>query len=247
MVSLPLSAHLPPPPCNSSSAPPPSRASTSRATSPTSTSTRPTPTALASSSSRSPLLSTLELPSQHANNIQATEGTTYTDKTFSKHYTGATEAKLIRGAYHFAHPGQNQASAEADFFVKNGGGWSGDGITLPGMVDLESEKGHPQCWGLSHSAMVAWITDFADTYRKKTTRWPMLYTNPSWWSSCNGNSQAFKDTCPLVLARYAGSPGAIPGGWPAQTIWQNSDKSPWDGDSDVFNGDLARLKKFATG
>ncbi|KAF5131072.1 N,O-diacetylmuramidase [Metarhizium anisopliae] len=179
--------------------------------------------------------------------IKATEGTTYTDKTFSKHYTGATKAKLIRGAYHFAHPGQNQASAEADFFVKNGGGWSGDGITLPGMVDLESEKGHPQCWGLSHSAMVAWIRDFADTYREKTTRWPMLYTNPSWWSSCTGNSQAFKDTCPLVLARYAGSPGAIPGGWRAQTIWQNSDKSPWGGDSDVFNGDLARLKKLATG
>ncbi|OAQ65183.1 glycoside hydrolase, family 25, active site protein [Pochonia chlamydosporia 170] len=179
--------------------------------------------------------------------IKATEGISYTDKTFSKHYTGATKAKLIRGAYHFAHPGQNKASAEAEFFVKHGGGWSKDGITLPGMVDLESEQGHPQCWGLSHSAMVAWIKEFAETYHKKTTRYPMLYTNPSWWSSCTGNSKAFKDTCPLVLARYASSPGTIPGGWPAQTIWQNSDKSPWSGDSDIFNGDLTRLKKLATG
>nr|QNJ46249.1 GH25 muramidase [Metarhizium sp.] len=179
--------------------------------------------------------------------IKATEGTTYIDKTFSKHYTGATKAKLIRGAYHFAHPGQNKASAEADFFVQHGGNWSKDAITLPGMVDLESEKGHPPCWGLSHSAMVAWISEFVAAYHKKTTRYPMLYTNPSWWSACTGNSKAFKDTCPLVLARYASSPGAIPGGWPAQTIWQNSDKSPWGGDSDMFNGDLAQLKKLATG
>jgi hypothetical protein len=75
----------------------------------------------------------------------------------------------------------------------------------------------------------------------------MLYTNPSWWSACTGNSKAFKDTCPLVLARYASTPGTIPGGWATQTIWQNNDKSPWGGDSDIFNGDLTRLKKLATG
>ncbi|KAI0441802.1 glycoside hydrolase superfamily [Xylaria telfairii] len=35
--------------------------------------------------------------------IKATEGTTYIDPSFSSHYTGATNAGLIRGGYHFAH------------------------------------------------------------------------------------------------------------------------------------------------
>jgi GH25 family lysozyme M1 (1,4-beta-N-acetylmuramidase) len=179
--------------------------------------------------------------------LQATEGTTYIDKTFSAHYTGATKAGLIRGGYHFAHPGANPAAAEAEYFIKHGGGWSKDGITLPGMLDLEDESGHAHCWGLSHSAMVAWIKSFSDTYHSKTGRYPMLYTNPSWWSDCTGNSKAFVNTNPLVLARYASSPGTIPGGWPWQTIWQNSDSYKYGGDSDIFNGSLENLKKLATG
>ena len=47
------------------------------------------------------------------------------------HYTGATNAGFIRGGYHFAH-GDESASDQADFFVDKGGGWTADGITLPG-------------------------------------------------------------------------------------------------------------------
>lgn len=115
------------------------------------------------------------------------------------------------------------------------------------MLDLESEGSNPQCWGLSQSAMVAWIKAFSDRYRAQTTRYPMLYTNPSWWSACTGNSNAFVGTNPLVLARYASAPGTIPGGWPYQTIWQNSDSYTYGGDSDVFNGSIDSLRKLATG
>ncbi|KAB5542593.1 glycoside hydrolase family 25 protein [Coniochaeta sp. 2T2.1] len=178
--------------------------------------------------------------------IKATEGTTYTDPSFSSHYTGATNAGFIRGGYHFAHPGETTGAAQADYFIAHGGGWSGDGITLPGMLDLESEGG-ATCWGLSASAMVAWIKAFSDRYHSRTGRYPMLYTNPSWWSSCTGNSNAFVNTNPLVLARYSSSPGTIPGGWPYQTIWQNSDSYAYGGDSDIFNGDIAGLRRLATG
>ncbi|OIW26653.1 glycoside hydrolase family 25 protein [Coniochaeta ligniaria NRRL 30616] len=178
--------------------------------------------------------------------IKATEGTTYTDPSFSTHYTGATNAGLIRGGYHFAHPGETTGAAQADYFITHGGGWSGDGITLPGMLDLESEGG-ATCWGLSTSAMVAWIKAFSDRYHSQTGRYPMLYTNPSWWTSCTGNSNAFVSTNPLVLARYASAPGTIPGGWPYQTIWQNSDSYAYGGDSDIFNGSLDNLRKLATG
>ncbi|RYO75638.1 hypothetical protein DL764_010363 [Monosporascus ibericus] len=71
--------------------------------------------------------------------IKATEGTTYKDPAFSSHYTGATDAGFIRGAYHFAHLDSSSGAAQAEFFLENGGGWSGDGITLPGMLDLEGD------------------------------------------------------------------------------------------------------------
>jgi hypothetical protein len=45
---------------------------------------------------------------------------------------------------------------------------SQDGITLPGMLDLEGYPNKPECYGLSQSAMVAWIRDFADTYHQLT-------------------------------------------------------------------------------
>jgi hypothetical protein len=153
---------------------------------------------------------------------------------------------LIRGGYHFAHPGETTGAAQANYFIAHGGGWSGDGITLPGMLDLESED-DGECWGLSASAMVAWIQDFSTTYHSKTTRYPMLYTNPSWWTTCTGNSNAFVNTNPLVLADYNSAIGTIPGGWPYETIWQYADSYAYGGDGDRFNGNQASLVKLATG
>ncbi len=179
---------------------------------------------------------------------QATEGTTYIDPSFSSHYTGATNAGLIRGGYHFAHPSSSTstATAQADYFIAHGGGWSGDGITLPGMLDLESESSG-ECWGLSASAMVAWIKAFSDRYHSREGVYPLLYTNPSWWKDCTGNSNAFVNTNPLVLAHYSSTVGTIPGGWAYQTIWQNSDSYAYGGDSDIFNGSLDRLQALARG
>ncbi|KAH6634915.1 glycoside hydrolase family 25 protein [Chaetomium sp. MPI-SDFR-AT-0129] len=178
--------------------------------------------------------------------IKATEGTSYIDPSFSSHYTGATNAGLIRGGYHFAHPGETTGAAQADYFIAHGGGWTSDGRTLPGMLDLESSSSS-QCWGLSAASMVSWIKAFSDRYHSRLGVYPLIYTNPSWWSACTGNSNAFVSTNPLVLARYASSPGTIPGGWPYQTIWQNSDSYAYGGDSEIFNGDLAGLQRLAKG
>ena len=174
--------------------------------------------------------------------IKATESTTYQDPSFSSHYSGATNAGFIRGAYHFAQPGDSSGAAQANYFVAHGGGWSNDGITLPGMLDMEAG-----CSGLSTTQMVAWIKDFSDQYHSLTGRWPVIYTNLSWWTECTGNSNAFMNDSPLMLARWSSSPGTIPGGWPFQTIWQYKDSNPYGGDSDRFNGDLTQLKKLATG
>ncbi|KAI4141378.1 MAG: hypothetical protein L6R39_005374 [Caloplaca ligustica] len=180
--------------------------------------------------------------------IKATEGTTYIDSSFSSHYTGATSAGLIRGGYHFAHPDSSSGATQANFFLAHGGGWSGDGITLPGMLDIEYNPNGATCYGLSQASMVNWIQDFVNTYHSKTTRYPMIYSTNDWWVTCTGNSAAFHTTCPLVLARYStAGPGTIPGGWPYQTIWQNADTYTYGGDSDIFNGGLTGLKNLATG
>ncbi|KLO20213.1 glycoside hydrolase family 25 protein [Schizopora paradoxa] len=180
--------------------------------------------------------------------IKATEGTGFTSDLFSSQYTGATNAGLIRGAYHFAHPDESTGATQATFFLNNGGGWTADGITLPGVVDLEANPDGAECYGLSESAMVSWIKDFSNTYEAKTGRFPVIYTTTSWWESCTGNSASFATDNPLWIAHFASAVGALPAGWSFQTFWQNADSaSPNPGDSDIFNGALSQLQKFAKG
>ncbi|KFY36096.1 hypothetical protein V494_05321 [Pseudogymnoascus sp. VKM F-4513 (FW-928)] len=179
--------------------------------------------------------------------IKATEGTSFISSSFSSQYTGATKAGLIRGGYHFAQPASSSGAAQANYFLAHGGGWSKDGITLPGMLDIEYNPSGATCYGLSAAAMVSWIHDFVNTYHTKTGVYPLIYTTTDWWKTCTGNSAAFGSTCPLVLARYSTSPGTMPAGWTYQTFWQNNDAYKYGGDSDVFNGSLDQLKKIALG
>ncbi|KAL2374031.1 murein transglycosylase [Blastomyces gilchristii SLH14081] len=85
-------------------------------------------------------------------NYKAIEGTRYKDPSFSSHCTGATKASFIRGGYHFAHPGSTNGAEQANYFLAHGGGWSDDGITLPGMLDIETNPNGNQCYGLSASS-----------------------------------------------------------------------------------------------
>ncbi|PLN86356.1 N,O-diacetylmuramidase [Aspergillus taichungensis] len=178
--------------------------------------------------------------------IKATEGTTFIDKSFSTHYEGATAANIIRGGYHFAHPDSSSGAEQAEFFLQHGGGWTNDGITLPGMLDIEYAPSGDTCFGLSASAMVDWISDFVATYKAKTGREPMIYTTTDWWTTCTGNSAQFSE-CPLVVARYASAVGTLPAGWEFQSFWQNSNAYAYGGDSEIWNGDETLLKKFAKG
>ena len=145
--------------------------------------------------------------------IKATEGIDYKDPVFSDHYTGATDAGFIRGGYHFAH-GDESASDQAVFFAKNGGGWTDDGITLPGMLDLEGD-----------CASVEWIQEFSDTYHDQTGRYPVLYSSPSWWEECTGDSDAFIHTSPLDMACWNDEPCDPQGSWPFYTFWQYDDSN----------------------
>ena len=177
--------------------------------------------------------------------VKATEGVSYRNPYFAQQYNGSYNTGFIRGAYHFALPNVSSGATQANYFVSHGGGWSRDGRTLPGALDMEyNPYGRSRCYGLSQSAMVSWIKSFSDTYRARTGRWPVIYTSASWWSLCTGNRGAFASTNPLWVARYASSPGTLPYNWRIYTFWQYS-SIPID--KNVFNGSYDRLRALANG
>ncbi len=162
---------------------------------------------------------------------------------FGQQYTGSYDVGMIRGAYHFAGPDRTSGAAQANFFVDNGGGWSADGKTLPGALDMEYNPYGATCYGRSQSSMAAWVKDFHDTYQDRTGRYPVIYTSTSWWNLCVGSGHTFGTTAPLWVARYASTVGTLPYGWTYHTIWQYT-PSPIDQNS--FNGPYDRLVALAS-
>lgn len=178
--------------------------------------------------------------------IKATEGTTYKDPTFSANYLNAYKARVIRGAYHYAQPGSSSGASQATYFANNGGAWSADNLTLPGMLDVEGG-----CYGLSTTSMRSWILDFYNTYKAKTGRDVVIYTSASWWNSCTGGWSGMSARSPLNAASWtSASDPVIPNGFPFATIWQYTDRGSVSGvsgpvDRDRFNGTSARLLALA--
>ncbi|WP_171046696.1 GH25 family lysozyme [Pseudarthrobacter sp. NamE5] len=181
--------------------------------------------------------------------VKATEGTTYTNPEYHNQYNGSRSAGMIRGAYHFATPSTSSGADQARYFVSRGGGWSADGITLPPLLDIEYNPYQAlgnTCYNMSATQMVTWIRDFSNTMVALTGRKPAIYTTTDWWKTCTANNGGFSDH-PLHLASYATSPGTLPNGWSAYSIWQYSPEGPYVGDSNVWNGTYSQLKAFAYG
>lgn len=186
--------------------------------------------------------------------VKASEGTWASNNYFNQQYQGSANAGMIRGAYHFALPNVSNGVLQAQAFVQNGGGWSADGITLPGVLDIEADPyvntdGTNQCYGMSPGALTNWIGDFTRTYKQLTGRDAIIYTAYYFWQSCVG-STAFSQSNPLWLAAYTSDYNWVQlfGGWPQFTFWQFSDNGPFNnGDSNIFNGGYGQLQSFATG
>lgn len=181
--------------------------------------------------------------------VKATEGDYYTSPVFSAQYTGATEQQMVRGAYHFANPAESSGAQQAEFFVANGGGWSADGRTLPGALDMEYNPYGPVCYGLDHAQMDAWVRDFVGRYQQLTGVKPVIYTNADWWNTCVGRAD-YSDVH-LWLARYDATPGTAPWSWSdhgaSHTVWQTRPVSDKGYDVNRFHGDRAALQELAAG
>lgn len=178
--------------------------------------------------------------------MKATEGTSFVDDTREAYTTQARDAGAATGAYHFAWPSGKSGSQQADYFIEHGGGWTNDGRTLPGAIDLEDYEGEPHCYGVDPEQMVAFIDDFSNRYEERTGRKPVIYTTASWWNDCTGSSTAFGDH-PLWIANYhddPSDPGALPAGWSTWAIYQYTEKPL---DKNVLAGGENGLEKLATG
>ncbi len=192
--------------------------------------------------------------------VKASEGNYYTSPTYSSQYQGARNVGMIRGAYHFAIPNWSSGADQARYFVQNGGGWTGDGYTLPPVLDFEFNPYEGRtingfyfgntCYGMSPAQLTSWVRDFGNAMLSMTGRLPAIYTNTSWWRQCLGDPTGFGDY-PLWVAAYPSSPtnnaGPVPSSWGDYSIWQYSSTGPLAGDSNVWNGSYAGLKSFASG
>ena len=178
---------------------------------------------------------------------KATEGTYYTNAYFYNQYVGPYDHGVIRGAYHFAIPNNSGGGTQADYFIAHGGGWSSDGKTLPGALDIEYNPYGSECYGLSQSSMVNWVWDFVNEYAAREHVYPVIYTTTDWWTSCTGNYGGFAAYDPLWIANFSASGGGPrPNGWGYYTFWQYANHGSLPGDQDVFNGAYSRLQALAT-
>ncbi|MGN6721625.1 MAG: GH25 family lysozyme, partial [Marmoricola sp.] len=132
----------------------------------------------------------------------------------------------------------------------HGGGWSPDGKTLPGVLDIEYDPYTSNiCYGVSQANMVAWIRAFNNEYVAKTGVYPIIYSTVGWWKTCTGDSSAFANTNPFWIAdpntgSTTSGPGSLPAGTGTWTFWQYGK----DGNIDwnKFNGGTSQLSAIAT-
>lgn len=169
---------------------------------------------------------------------KATQGTGYTDPTYSARKPEALAAGLMWGAYHFGT--NSYGVAQADHFLE---------VVQPGeqdllVLDVESNG--------DNSMNLRAAEDFVNYIYYKTGRWPVLYTNYPYMNGLAGaKDSTILKNCVLYIARYGAEPN-VPLPWTKWTFWQYTDgvngdqPKTTDGigpcDRDKFSGTLSDLK-----
>jgi GH25 family lysozyme M1 (1,4-beta-N-acetylmuramidase) len=186
--------------------------------------------------------------------IKVTEGNYYVNPSARADLAAAQKAGLAIMAYDFAIPNltgpDSSAAAQADFAIYHASYAYG---RAPLMLDIEydpyySTDGTNQCYGLSPSAMVAWVQAFTAEVQSKTGQSPVIYTPRSWWDTCTGNSASFGQRMLWIPLPGTKPPGSadLPAGWSSWGIWQYTGVGTVSGiagdvDLDVLNENLPIL------
>lgn len=177
--------------------------------------------------------------------IKATEGATFTSSTFANQMTGAKNAGVLAGAYHFARYDNNSAAAEAQHFLNVAGPYVTAGYLRP-VLDVETSTTQTK------TAVSNWVNAWCTAVQNATGVAPIVYTFVSYASTYLNSSVT---QWPLWMAQYPSSPnpqtgnpsGTAPWATGAWSFWQYTDNATVSGISDgvdgnAYNGDLTSLK-----
>ena len=174
--------------------------------------------------------------------IKATEGVGFVDPKLNAFASGAEEAGIPHGFYHFARPDTHSgtstqtvigdAEAEADAFLSVAFPTRGD--LLPAL-DLETG-------GLGARLLVSWVKAWLNRVTERTGVAPILYTYPAFWSQM-GNTTQF-GSFRLWIANYGVASPHLPPGWKSYTIWQYTSSGTVPGIAGMV--DLDRLADGVT-
>ena len=171
--------------------------------------------------------------------VRASAGTLTADSAYAANHSGARDAGLAVGSYHFANPDSaaNDALNEARWFVQQATIETGD---LVPVLDLEVPN------GLSAAALTTWAQTWLAEVESATGVRPLIYTNADFWSTSMANTDWFaRNGYRLWVAHWtsAAQPSVPAGGWAGNgwTFWQHSSTGTVPGvsgavDLDRFNG-----------
>ena len=176
--------------------------------------------------------------------VKATEGAYYRNPYALTDLAEAKAAGLSVMAYAFAVPNGNGSSAspvaQADYLIKYLA--SAGGTLPPIMLDIEYNPYGAECYGLSQSAMISWISQFSSEVVAKTGEEPVIYGPAPWWQDCTGGATRFGQF-PLWVPDYTSAPRpTVTQGWSNYSFWQYSSAgtvkgidAPGDTDLDQMN------------
>lgn len=142
---------------------------------------------------------------------KATEGTSFTAKTFARNWATLGALNVVRGAYHFARPGRSSPEAQADYFLRAlGDSWK------PGdLLVLDLEDG---AWNLDVFAL-----KFLDRVEQRTGLLPWFYSYAPFIKVHITDPRLSR--YPLWLAAYTSRVPAAPAPWARWYLWQRTDKA----------------------
>jgi lysozyme len=177
---------------------------------------------------------------------KATQGTGFSDPTYSARRDEAKQAGLLWGAYHFATGGD--PSAQAKFFLRVANIAQGDLLVL----DFEVNEANS-----NNTMTLDQARAFVSTVQDATGITPGLYGGAYLKEQIANISDETLQACWLWWAQYGTVPN-IPPAWPTWTLWQYTDghhgNPPFtvDGigacDRDQYQGDADELQaKWITG
>jgi GH25 family lysozyme M1 (1,4-beta-N-acetylmuramidase) len=166
---------------------------------------------------------------------QVSDGLYSPQWSFDGNWSRMKSAGVLRGAYQFFEPDQDEVAQANMVIAKVGRLGPGD---LPAMIDVEVTR------GVGAATLGARVRTWLELVEAGTGRKPIIYTGSYFWEDNVGTDLS---GYPIWIAAYGPACPSIPDdGWTNWTIWQYSDGDN-KLDHDVFNGTLAELQGLSAG